>query len=122
MVNQVAGVSGLTVDGIAFDVTKIDWKYSGIKQEMLTSMTSIDGTKSFTYTIGEITATMRFNPSMPPDVFGGLQNVTVVIALRNGDTVNARNCIVTEPPNSDPTENTFDVVFQSSEIIRVGGN
>lgn len=113
---RVAGLQSLSINGVNYSTSRpITYTVGTIQRA---EMVNWDGSVDYSETpvAGSITVAIRDDGTVPVSEFHRMVNATVVADLANGKQVIGTNVFVTEPPNVDTAEGTFEVTFKGADI------
>jgi len=119
---RISGITAMTVNGNTFQVVAFSWDPAIAMNEMVTSLSGVDGYKSKPvppYIAGKF----RDNQTVSVTGFTNLTNATVVVQLANGKQIVGHNLVYTGRPGVSGEDADFDFKFEgvAGSISEVGG-
>ena len=107
------GVSGLTIAGDNWNVTKSSARASRPKREMLASQTDIDSYSEMPQT-GQIKVTIRPRPDQDSTALANLVDDSCILTERSGVVWYGDGLVQTAESEFDTAEGTQDFVFEGT--------
>lgn len=119
-VNRRAGVLTGSIAGNVFDIVETKYSLSSVKRETLVGQSGVTGYKEMPVP-GSITLTIRDAKGYSAKQFEAMTTVDIALLLANGKSVVAQNAWCTEAIEVDTLEATFEVKFETTNIVEGHG-
>jgi Phage tail tube protein len=113
---RLAGITSITVNGIAFNVTEASWSPNSLSTEMLIALNGVAGTRQMPVT-SKIVATLYDTSAQLVAMFQGLNNITVQMIVPNGKSIIGTGMAVTGVQTVNAGEGTFEVTFEGQDVF-----
>lgn len=112
-----AGIASITINGSAYDVVSdLSYNCNTVKRDTLIGQSGVQGYKVMPFA-PYIGATLRDNGDLTVANFNGMTNVSVVVQLANGKTVQGDGMWNTEADEVKTEEGTFAVKFEGGQVF-----
>lgn len=117
---RLAGVTKLTIDGTAYNVTECTYRTGSVKRETISSLNSAAAGYKETLTPGMIKVTILDSAGFAMTLFNGLTSSTVVVEAANGKAISGAGMWSTEPQEVNAAEGRAEVTFEGPPLTETG--
>jgi hypothetical protein len=117
---RLAGVTSLTIDGTAYNVTDCTYTLGKFKREPMSSLNTPYAGYKETYAPGVIKVTILDSSGFSASFFNTLTNSTVVAGAANGKQISGSGMMCSDQIEINPAEGKGELTFMGPPLVETG--